>query len=61
MPTSNPESLSNAPQMRAIVCVSSRLSFRAGLNLAKGWIVSFEEQATEFPRGGEYSGDRFYP
>jgi hypothetical protein len=28
---------------------------------AKGWIVSFEDQATEFPRGGEYSGDRFYP
>src|SRR6266851_4669352 len=28
---------------------------------AKGWIISFEEQATEFPRGGEYSGDRFYP
>ena len=36
-------------------------SYRDTPYKAKGWIVSFEEQATEFPRGGEYSGDRFYP
>lgn len=27
----------------------------------RGWIVDFLEETAEFPRGGEYSGDQFYP
>lgn len=27
----------------------------------RGWSVRFVKQNTEFPRGGEYSGDKFYP
>lgn len=27
----------------------------------RGWSVSFVKQTTEFPQGGEYSGDKFYP
>jgi hypothetical protein len=27
----------------------------------RGWGVSFVKQTTEFPQGGEYSGDKFYP
>ena len=27
----------------------------------RGWSVNFVKQTTEFPRGGEYSGDKFYP
>ncbi len=27
----------------------------------RGWVITFEEQTTEFPRGGEYSDDKFYP
>lgn len=28
---------------------------------ARGWTVRFMKQTTEFPRGGEYSHDKFYP
>jgi hypothetical protein len=28
---------------------------------AKGWSVTFKGLTTEYPRGGEYSGDKFYP
>lgn len=27
----------------------------------RGWTVRFVKQTTEFPRGGEYSEDKFYP
>jgi hypothetical protein len=27
----------------------------------RGWSVNFVKQTTEFPQGGEYSGDKFYP
>jgi hypothetical protein len=27
----------------------------------RGWSVKFVKQTTEFPQGGEYSGDKFYP
>lgn len=27
----------------------------------RGWTVNFVRQTTEFPQGGEYSGDKFYP
>jgi hypothetical protein len=28
---------------------------------AKGWSITFKELTTEYQRGGEYSGDKFYP
>ncbi|MGH9697855.1 MAG: hypothetical protein ACRD5R_05855 [Candidatus Acidiferrales bacterium] len=27
----------------------------------RGWTISFAKQTTQFPQGGEYSGDKFYP
>jgi hypothetical protein len=27
----------------------------------RGWTVTFVKQTTQFPHGGEYSGDKFYP
>src|SRR5580700_5634779 len=28
---------------------------------ARAWTVAFAKQTAEFPRGGQYSGDKFYP
>jgi hypothetical protein len=49
------------PQFRTGLHTSDYHRYPTPPYRGRGWSVNFVKQTTEFPRGGEYSRDKFYP
>lgn len=49
------------PQFHTGLHTSDWHAYPAPPYRARGWTVTFVKQTTQFPQGGEYSRDKFYP